>query len=161
MNLAAACIVASEPKRALTEAEPALSIATAMQHAYLIAGLSVNAGEACLKLGRLDEAERHATHALQQEEESSRPHALIVLGMVQRERGQHDQAAATLRMAVETAQVIQDVFAEANAWRELGLALKAHDVPAADEAFDHAIALFNELGLSNDVERTRQMTQDA
>jgi tetratricopeptide (TPR) repeat protein len=161
MNLAAACIVASEPKRALAEAEPALSIATAMQHAYLIAGLSVNAGEACLKLGRLDEAERHATHALQQEEESSRPHALIVLGMVQRERGQHDQAAATLRMAVETAQVIQDVFAEANAWRELGLALKAHDVPASLNAFDHAIALFNELGLSNDIERTRQMTQDA
>jgi hypothetical protein len=64
-------------------------------------------------------------------------------------------------MAVETAQVIQDVFAEANAWRELGLALKAHDVPASLNAFDHAIALFNELGLSNDIERTRQMTQDA
>ena len=66
MNLSAACIVAGELQRALDEAEPALATATAMQHAYLIAGLSVNAGEACLKLGRLNDAEHHAMQALQQ-----------------------------------------------------------------------------------------------
>jgi tetratricopeptide (TPR) repeat protein len=157
MNLAAACIVAGEPARALSEAEPALSMATAMQHAYLIAGLSVNAGEACLKLGRLDDAERHAMQALQQEEDTSRPHALIVLGMAQRERGQPAQAAATLRMAVETAQGIEDKLAEANAWRELGLALKGLDVPASRDALDHALALFNELGLANEANSTERL----
>lgn len=156
MNLAAACIVAGEPQRALAEAEPALSMANAMQHAYLIAGLSVNADEACLKLGRLDDAERHVMQALQQEEATSRPHALIVLGVAQRERGQPTQAAATLRMAVETAQQIQDAFAEAHAWRELGLALKMVDAPASHDAFDHAIALFNQLGLANEANNTER-----
>jgi tetratricopeptide (TPR) repeat protein len=157
MNLAAACIVAGEPQRALAEAEPALSMAISMQHAYLIAGLSVNAGEACLKLGRLDDAERHAMQALQQEEDTSRPHALIVLGMAQRERGQGAQAASTLRMAVETAQQIQDIPAEAHAWRELGLALKAMDAPASDEAFDRAMALFERLDLTHEVEQIKTL----
>ncbi len=161
MNLSAACILAGELQRALAEAEQALVTATDMQHAYLIAGLRVNAGEACLKLGRLDEAERHALLSLQQEEDASRPYALMVLGMAQRERGQAMQSATTLRMAVETAQKIQDAFAEAHAWREVGLALKGHDAPASVDAFDRAIALFNELGLSNEVERSRQMTQNA
>jgi tetratricopeptide (TPR) repeat protein len=161
MNLAAACIVAGEPQRALSEAEPALGTAIAMQHAYLIAGLSVNAGEACLKLGRLDDAERHAMRALQQEEDTSRPHALTVLGMAQREHGLPAQAAATLRMAVETAQGIEDKFAEAHAWRELGVALKAHAAPAAIDAFDRATALFNTLGLAHEVERVQAIKSSA
>ena len=81
----------------------------------------------------------------------------MVLGMTQRERAQHSQAAATLRMAVESAQQIEDTFAEAHAWRELGFTLKAPDAPASAEAFTRAIVLFNELGLSHEVERTESM----
>ena len=89
------------------------------RHAYLIAGLSSNAGEACCKLGRWDEAERYAMMALRQEEAAMQPYAAMVLGMVERGRGRPERAASAFRSALQAAQDSQDAFAEAAARKEL------------------------------------------
>ena len=65
LSLVATVGVASEPLAyvgfdAATQSPAArdgLGLAESLRHAYLIAGLSSNAGEACCKLGRWDEAE--------------------------------------------------------------------------------------------------------
>ncbi len=166
VNLAAAYIMLGQHDRALAEVQLALPLAQSLQHAYLIAGLSVNAAEAHLNLGALDAAEQSAGQALQQEEDTTQSYAMTVLGMVQQRRGQLDKAEATLRLAAQAAEQIEDRYAQANALRELGrvLALRTDQAAAqaaAREAFDQAIALFVEMGLVEEADKTRKMLFDA
>jgi tetratricopeptide (TPR) repeat protein len=159
MNLSAAYIVAGKYKDALAEAAMALPLAREIGHAYLVAGLSLNAAEAHVYLNHLDEAERHALVCMQQEESAVQPYAFTVMGMIQRERGQYAISQNTLRTAVANAQAIEDRYAEANAWRELA---QIYDCTGEAEeariARDHAIALFDRLGLMHEAEKTRQRT---
>ncbi len=119
INLTACHIQAGRHEDALAAASEGMGLAESLRHAYLIAGLSSNAGEACVRLGRLDEAERYAMIALRQEESAMQPYAATVLGTVQRARGQPVQAADSFRMAIAAAQDSQDAFAEAAARKEL------------------------------------------
>lgn len=155
LNLASAYIVAGDYETASSRAQAALILAQQIQHTFLLAGLSACAAEAELNLGHPDTAEQLATQSLLQEEEIHRPYALTVLGQVQLQRGQLDQAQRTLHMAVDSAQQSQDKFAEAPAWRALGLVLRAQqDAPAAQAAFTHAQQLLEELGLPHEVTKT-------
>lgn len=120
MNLTACHIQAGRHDEALAAAVEGLSLARPLGNPFLIAGLSSNAGEACCHLGRLEEAERYALEALRQEEAAMQPYASIVMGMVQRARGQADTARASFRAALDAALDIQDAYAEAAARRALG-----------------------------------------
>jgi tetratricopeptide (TPR) repeat protein len=163
MNLAAAYIVAGEYDEALHEALPSLARAHGMNHAYLIAGLSLNAAEASFYLGQLDEAERYAMQCMNQEEMAVQPYAFTVVGMVQRARGQTPSSQTTLRTAIANARQIEDRYAEACAWRELGrtsCAANATDVTEAKAAFDEALRLFEAMGLAHEVTKT-QAERDA
>jgi tetratricopeptide (TPR) repeat protein len=158
MNLAAAHQAKGDFAEALAQAEQGLATAQTLQHAYLVAGLSANAAEACIHLNRLDDAERHAIHSLQQEEEAVQPYALTALGMVQRGRGDGASAAATLREAVAYAQRIRDQFAEASAWRELGVTLNLFANPAeAQSAFEKALALYEHMQLPSEITKTQKL----
>lgn len=76
-------------------------------------------------------------------------------------RGNNRESERYLREAIATAQEAQDKWAEAPAWRALAIALrKTGDQPAATEAFQTAISLYEEMKLSKEVERTRS-TQNA
>ena len=119
INLTACHIQAGRYDDALAAARDGLGLAESLRHAYLIAGLSSNAGEACCKLGRWDEAERYAMMALRQEEAAMQPYAAMVLGMVERGRGRPERAASAFRSALQAAQDSQDAFAEAAARKEL------------------------------------------
>ena len=159
MNLAAAYIMAGEYDKAFEEAQHGLRTAQSINHAYLIAGLSLNAAEASFYLNQLDEAERYATQCLSQEEVAVQPYAITVMGMVQRARGQAPASQTTLQAAIANAQQIEDRYAEACAWRELGRTLFAlADAVEARAAFDAAIRLFEEMGLANEVTKTRAET---
>jgi tetratricopeptide (TPR) repeat protein len=157
MNLAAAHIVAGEYGKALDEAQRGLRVAQSINHAYLIAGLSLNAAEAHFYLGQWDEAERQAGQCMNQEESAVQPYAFTVMGMVQRARGQASSSQNTLRTAIANAQQIEDRYAEACAWRELGRTLRvAEQAVEARAAFDEAVALFEAMGLMNEIEKTRR-----
>jgi len=158
MNLAAAYIMLGQHRQALDETQAGMDLAQAIGHGYLVAGLAVNAAEACLGLNQLDEAERFAQLALTQEEDSTQPYAMTLLGMAQHQRGQPAKAEATLRFAAQAAGQIEDRYAEANALRELGRVLGAMgQQDAAGEALGRAIHLFDEMGLGQEVEKTRAL----
>jgi tetratricopeptide (TPR) repeat protein len=157
-NLSAAYIVAGDYEAALGQVELGMNLAEKLNHAYLIAGFAVNAGEACFHLNRLDEAEGYAMRALQQEENAMQPYALTVLGQVQHARGQLTQGVATLCAAIDAAQHIQDRFAEAPAWRALAAAYLAQQRnEEALQAFDKAINQFQDLGLAHEVNATERL----
>jgi tetratricopeptide (TPR) repeat protein len=157
-NLSAAYIVAGDYEAALGQVELGMNLAEKLNHAYLIAGFAVNAGEACLHLNHLNEAEHYAMRALQQEESAMQPYALTVLGQVQCARGQRTESVVTLRTAVDTAQQIQDHFAEAPAWRAMAATyLAQHRDDDAQQAFHRAIELFQELELAHEVNATERL----
>ena len=156
MKLSAAYIMAGEFGKALDEAQRGLRIAEPVHHAYLIAGLSLNAAEANFYLGQLDEAERYAAQCMSQEEAAVQPYAFTVLGMIQRARAQIPSSQTTLRTAIANAQGIEDPYAEACAWRELGRTLRvAANALEAQTAFNEAMRLFERMGLAKEVEKTR------
>ena len=145
MNLAAAYIVAGNYDKALDEAQRGLQVAQSINHAYLIAGLSLNAAEASFYLGQLDEAEGYTAQCMSQEETAVQPYAFTVMGMVQRARGQVPSSQSTLRTAIANAKAIEDPYAEACAWRELGRTLyAAMDEAEVRVAMDEAVRLFEE-----------------
>lgn len=81
------------------------------------------------------------------------------MGQVQQQqRGQIGPAQRTLQMAVDSAQSTQDKLAEATAWRALALLLHTqHDAPAAQAALTQALQLFEGLGLSHEIEKTKAL----
>ncbi len=144
INLSAAALTLDQPALALTYSKDGLAVALPMGHGYLIAGLSVNAAEACLALGEVDEAERHARLAGAQEEAHAQPYALTALGRALLARGDRAGAAATLLEAAALAEAAQDRFALAHALHWLARA-QAGDSAVATDA--RARELFAELGV--------------
>ena len=144
INLSAAALTLGRPEVALAHARDGLTIALPMRHGYLIAGLSVNAAEACLALGEVDEAERHARLAGAQEEAHAQPYALTVLGRAMLARGDQAGAAATLIEAVALAEAAQDRFALAHALHWLARAQTGAEAVTTDA---RAQGLFAVLGV--------------
>jgi len=152
-NLSSAYIVARRHEEALQQARSALDLAELLRHAFLIAGLTASAAEACFQLNRLDEAEQYALRSLHEEEEVHRPYALTTLGWVQHARKQWQQAERTLLSAVQSAQDTQDRYAEAPAWRALGNLRRDQGRRAeASDAYERAQRLFEALNLTSEAE---------
>jgi ATP/maltotriose-dependent transcriptional regulator MalT len=151
-TISAAHIVAGRFQAGLDEATDTLALARGLGSAYLIAGLTGNAAEACVGLGQFDQAERLALESLAQEEDSLRTYALTALGQVFAARGQADEATRYLRASVDAARTCDDVYAEAAAWRALYLAHKAAgSSSAAAEARSMALAIYKRLGLQHEI----------
>lgn len=156
LNLSAAHIVARDHAAALACCNDGLEIALALNHAYLLAMLSINAAEAAYYLGALDDAERHALRSLQQEEDAAQPYAFTALGMVAMGRQAWPQAVAQLDIAIDAARNIDDPYAEACAQRWLAQVRQALGQPAeAGAAFARALELFEDMGLASEAESTR------
>jgi tetratricopeptide (TPR) repeat protein len=155
MNLSAAYVAAGEYGKGLAEAQNGLRLAQSINHAYLLAVLNPIAAEASFYLGQLDEAEHYAAQCMRQEEATMQPYAFTVIGMVQRARGQYPSSQNTLRTAIVNAQQIEDPYAEACAWRELGRTLRAAaNAVEARAALDEAVRLFERMGLVSEVVKT-------
>ncbi len=160
-NLAVMYLHAGQYKRCIEVAEQALTFFEKLRQPYWIALNTSNIAEANLELNDLERAELFANRSLREEESNARPYALTTLGRVFLARGNNRESERYLREAIATAQEAQDKWAEAPAWRALAIALrKTGDQPAATEAFQTAISLYEEMKLSKEVERTRS-TQNA
>jgi tetratricopeptide (TPR) repeat protein len=155
LNLSSAYVVAGQYERALALANESLESAEAMKHAFLAASFAASAAEACLRLGRLDEAEQFAYRALREEEESHRPYALTTLGGVAQARGDATQAEHLLAEAISSAQGAADRYAEAHAWLALAQAREATNTATAREAWSNALILSEQLGLAAEAQQAR------
>jgi tetratricopeptide (TPR) repeat protein len=149
LNLSSAFIVAGQHEAARDLALQSLDMATAMQHAFLVAGLAAGAAEACLNLNELDQAEHLAMQSLREEEDMHRPYALTVLGHAALKRHQPEPAARWLREAIANARQTSDKYAEAFAWIALADANEAmQQRDEARKALKEALAFCEQLGLA-------------
>ena len=125
---------------------------------YWVALNASNLAEAHYYLQHWAEAEQFAWRSLREEEDQFRPYALWVMGNVYRAQSQLTAAHNALRDAIQFAQSNADRWAEAPAWRSLGEVLRAQAQPIeAQSAFAAAIALYQSLGLVDEVARTQEI----
>jgi tetratricopeptide (TPR) repeat protein len=152
MTLAYAYLLSGRLAESYQQASESLAIAQQINHGYLIAGLSAGVGEAAIALGRTDEAEYYALQSLQQEETYFRPSALILLGQVFETRQNFVQSRKLFLQAIESAQEVEDMYMEVDAWRKLGnMHFRAEQKPLAIEAYQSALTLYKRLNLPKEL----------
>ncbi|HEU4328109.1 MAG TPA: tetratricopeptide repeat protein [Roseiflexaceae bacterium] len=156
VNQALACNLSGDPAAALAHAGAALVLFDQLGQPYGRAVAAQNQAEAHLALGQLDAAEQAARMVLGEEEPSTMPDGLRVLGEVALARGQLSAAEELVDQSRRLAEQNQDPYLAAYAWRALGQVRRSQRRPdAAGEAFAAAITLFGELGLENEIAKTR------
>ncbi len=156
LNLASAYIVAGRYDDARALAQQSLDVAEPMQHAFLVAGLTACAAEACLRTNALDDAEQFAMRSLRDEEDVHRPYALTTLGGVASARSRHDEAMQYFKEAIANAQQTHDRYAEAHAWLALAATHRALGDSAERAAWSSALTLSEQLGLSTEAQQAKE-----
>lgn len=157
-NMASTYIQVRQFQAALEPAEQALHFFTAMGNSARIAQNASNLAEAHAELGNLAEARHYATLVLQQEEPQSHPYALYTLGTVARRSGDLKQAERSYDQARRIAELHDDSYLAAFAWRALGeTACDRGDAAQADHAFAMAVTLFQRLNLPDEIHETERL----
>ncbi|NJM09229.1 tetratricopeptide repeat protein, partial [Candidatus Gracilibacteria bacterium] len=160
-NLASMYIQARQFAAALEPAAQALHFFTAMGNDFRVAQNASNLAEAHAELGNLDQAEHYARLVLGREEPQSHPYALYTLGTVYLRRHDLAEAARFYDQSRRIAESNDDSYLLAFAWRALGEVYQAQAQPAAQPALHHALALFKQLNLADEVRRTEALVADA
>jgi len=161
VNQSVACLLDGRPDDAIPYAAKALVIFQQLQHPYGIATAHQSFAEAYLACGRLEDAERHGWYAIETEEIVVVPDSLRVLGEIYAARSQYGRAEETLNQAIGAARENRDPYLEAYALRSLGIVKNRQGDMDALEDFQRAIALFEELGIASEVDKTRAELDDA
>jgi len=155
VNQALACNLSGDPAAALRHAEEALALFEELDQTYGRAVAAQNMAEAHLALGHLAAAEQAARRVLAEEELSTAPDGLRVLGEVALARGELARAEELVEQSRRVAEQNQDRYLAAYAWRALGRVKQAQRQPgAAQAAFAAAVERFAELGLDHEVANT-------
>jgi tetratricopeptide (TPR) repeat protein len=162
VNQALSYNLAGRPEAALDPAEAALDLFVRLGEPWGEAVAAQNLAEAHLALGNLMAAEHFAERVVRLEEDHTLPDALRTLGEVKLAQGDLQDARSLVEAALESARSTQNFFLEAYAWRALGRVHLARGAPsAACEALHKAVALFDQLALPKQVDRTRALLPDA
>lgn len=160
VNQATGCVLAGRPQEAVPLAIEALTLFERFGQPYGIAVSAQTLAEAHLALDDADAAERFAWRALESEETSTAPDALRVLGEARLARHDTHAAEQFLRQAIAEAKRNQSPYLEAYGWRALGKAQATQgDEAAARTALEKAVALFAELALPLEIEKTEKLLQ--
>ncbi|MEZ4560881.1 MAG: tetratricopeptide repeat protein [Caldilineaceae bacterium] len=121
---------------------------------------TLNLAEAHAELGNLDAAATYAELVLQQEEPHSHPYALFTLGKVHGLRGQWTTAQQYYDQSRRIAEMNDDTYLLAYAWRALGEVHQAlDDAPAAHSSLAHALQLFQRLDMDEEIRRTQALLE--
>jgi tetratricopeptide (TPR) repeat protein len=139
--------------RAATYSHKALALAAMQQDRLVAARAENNLGLVLMKQGELDAAERHIRTSLAAFEEvqvqREKSHVLLSLGQLYLEREAPGPAEAYVRQALDLARQQGETMTAGMALQFLGrLAERAGDHPGADDAFNDAIGLLSEAGVS-------------
>jgi tetratricopeptide (TPR) repeat protein len=160
-NMAYAYLLARRYHEAIAPAEEAIAFFKDVNQPYWLSLNEANLAEALANLEDLQPAEEWAWRALAHEETAVRPYCLYVLGHIRRLQRQFDAAERFCRDALASANINGDLWAAGPAWRVLGETYRDWSRPRdARAAFDQAIQLYTQLGVSvevawlNDVVRT-------
>jgi tetratricopeptide (TPR) repeat protein len=132
----------------------------AMGNPFRTAQNASNLAEAHAELGNLDQAQRFAELVLQQEEPHSHPYALYTLGTVYKLRGDWAQSERHYLQSRQIAEMNDDAYLLAFAWRALGETYQAQACDtAARHAFDQALTLFMQLDIAEEIRQTEALMQ--
>ena len=143
---------------ALEPGEKALAFYQEINHPYWLAINEANLAEITFYLGRHSESRHYAESGLRREEPSVRPYCLYVLGHLSRVEQAFEQAEQLCQDAIESAQEIEDPWAEAPANNALGEVCR--DAGRPEEAlttFNAALAIWKRIGVQHEVEYTEQL----
>jgi tetratricopeptide (TPR) repeat protein len=157
-NLASAFIQSRRFQEALAPAEQAMHFFRSMGNPFRTAQNASNLAEAHAELGNLDQAQHYAELVLEQEEPHSHPYALYTLGTVYLRRGDWNQAEAHYEQSRRIAEMNDDAYLQAFAWRSLGevYLAQARDTQATN-AFTQALDLFRHLNIADEARQTEQL----
>ncbi|MBN1890054.1 MAG: tetratricopeptide repeat protein [Thermoflexales bacterium] len=158
VNQASTYNLAGQHRLAIVAAKEALALFEQLGQSYGRAVAAQNLAEAHLALGELEAAERFARQVIREEETTTMPDGLRVLGEIRLARGETEEASDLIQQSIQIAQRNKDTFLEAYAWRALG---QVHLAEGKDEyaraALDKALALFEGLELPKETDKTRQI----
>lgn len=157
-NLAAAYLTAGDYPAAITEAKQALAFCTRMNAPYWMAMNAANLAEAYFELGELEPAEQYALQVIEHEEVDSYPYALYTLGSVRRRQQRRDDALHFYHQSAKIAAQNEDRFLLAYAQRGIGqVHADQGAVALATAAFEQALALFQQLGITAEARATADL----
>jgi tetratricopeptide (TPR) repeat protein len=157
-NLASAYIQARQFEAALQPAELAMRFFQAMGNTFRTAQNASNLAEAHAELGNLAQAQHFAEIVLEQEEPHSHPYALYTLGTVYKLRGEWAKAEQHYALSRQIAEMNDDAYLLAFAWRALGeVHLAQGHTAEAHRALDSALALFQRLDIAEEVRQTEAL----
>src|SRR5690606_13176162 len=146
---------------ALEPAELAMRFFEAMGNPFRTAQNASNLAEAHAELGNLTHAQRFAEIVLQQEEPHSHPSALYTLGTVYKARGDWAMSERHYEQSRQIAEMNDDIYLLAFAWRALGEVFRAQKRETdAIAAFDHALALFTRLDIADEIRQTEDILRE-
>jgi tetratricopeptide (TPR) repeat protein len=117
--------------------------------------------EAYYEVGDFAKAIQTAQRVLFLEETFTQPYAHFTLGLVAKAQNQLDEAERQFQASQQIANNNEDHYLAAYAWRGLGETLLAmNKMEAGKKAVSQAIILFENIGLTQEVERTRRLIDE-
>ena len=159
--LAAAYFQAGKFQQAISAAETAVAFFANAQNPYWEAVTASTLAEAYYEVGGFVKATQTARRVLFLEETYTQPYAHFTLGLVAKAQNQLAEAEKQFRASQQIANENEDHYLAAYAWRGLGKTLLAMGkIEVGKTAVSEALKLFEKLGLTQEVARTRQLHDD-
>ena len=156
-NMAGMYIQAAIFDAAIEPAARALAFFQRMRDPYWIALNAANLAEAQSELGLLAEAEEHAMLVFEQEEPHLHPYALFTMGRIRTLQDQTEEAQLYYEQSRQIADMNEDRFLLAYAWRALGeIQMQQQQKEEGRHALAEALTLFHSMDMSTEAERTQQ-----
>lgn len=159
-GLAYAYLLNRQYAHAVPRAETALAFFSQINHSFWSAINEAYLAEAWFYLDDCQKAERYAQNGLQREEPVVRPYCLYILGHIRRVQRRFAEAQRYCRDALAASEEINDPWALAPSW--LALAETERDASRFDEAeaaFAQAIAIYERLGVAQEIAYAEQLRQ--
>jgi tetratricopeptide (TPR) repeat protein len=155
-NMVVAMMQAGRYEEALPLAQSVVDFMLSVRQPARIASATVNLSEIFFHLGNLDEALHWANVSMAQEQTIKIPYALHMLGLVENARQDWTNAERHFNEIIQTESA--EPYIVACAWRGLGQTFQLHDKTAqAQEAFQKAIAMFEQQNETIEVKKTRTL----
>lgn len=159
-NLAYFLVAINQPDEAITLAGQAYSFFKQINSRFWVSLNAMTLADAHLSLDQYPTAEQYAQEVLHYEETGHIPFGIYILGRVATLKHEFDLAERYLQQAIHLSQTIQDRFIEARVWRDLTKLLhQTQRHGEAKQAIKQACNLYQQLGLSKELDRSRQLAQ--